>query len=132
MKRKYAPRRGLLLTPLIDVIFLVTLFFVINTSFRPELYIEVDLPESISAQGNEGGDIIITLLSTGVTRLNGRNVSMDSLTEAIMLAMEESGGSEVVIRGDKSVPYEFAVSVLDRVRLAGSNAVSLQTLGAER
>lgn len=120
--------RGLLLTPLIDIIFLLTLFFVLNTSFRQEQYLDVDLPVSETSEDIQASGIILTLRSDGSTAIDGEEVSWETVTASIRDRASVSGNTEVVIRGDENVSYGRAVAALDRVRLAGIESISLQTV----
>jgi len=119
---------GLLLTPLIDVIFLLVLFFVINTSFRQERYIDVVLPESETSEDIQADGVIITLRADGTVAVDGEDASWEALTARLRSRLDETGAREVIIRGDENVPYGRAVSALDRVRMAGTVDVSLQTV----
>ncbi len=119
---------GLLLTPLIDIIFLLCLFFVLNTSFRQERYLDVDLPESETSEDIQAVGIVLTLRQDGSTAIDGDEVSWESVTSLIRTKADESGAAEVIIRGDEEVSYGRAVAALDRVRLAGIESISLQTV----
>ncbi|MCD6343690.1 MAG: biopolymer transporter ExbD [Spirochaetaceae bacterium] len=119
---------GLLLTPLIDIIFLLTLFFVLNTSFRQEQYLDVDLPASETSEDIQASGIILTLRSDGSTAIDGEEVSWETVTVSIRDIASVSGNTEVIIRGDENVPYGRVVAALDRVRLAGIESISLQTV----
>jgi len=121
---------GLLLTPLIDIIFLLSLFFVLNTSFRQEQYLDVDLPSSETSEDIQAPGIILTLRSDGSTAVDGREVDWASVTAVIRNLADSNGTAEVIIRGDENVSYGRAVAALDRVRLAGIDAISLQTVRA--
>ena len=119
---------GLLLTPLIDIIFLLTLFFVLNTSFRQEQYLDVNLPESETSKDVQAVGIVLTLRQDGSTAIDGVEVAWESVTAALRERAEETGALEVIIRGDEAVSYGRAVAALDRVRLSGLESISLQTV----
>ena len=119
---------GLLLTPLIDIIFLLTLFFVLNTSFRQERYIDVKLPESDTSEDIQAVGLVLTLRDDGTLALDGEEVTWESLARSIEDRIGETGASEVTIRGDENVDYGTVVSAMDRIRKAGLEAVSLQTI----
>ncbi|MCK5735978.1 MAG: biopolymer transporter ExbD, partial [Spirochaetaceae bacterium] len=62
------------------------------------------------------------------TAVDGKEVNWESLTAAIRENAGNSGNTEVIIRGDENVPYGRAIAALDRVRLAGIESISLQTV----
>jgi biopolymer transport protein ExbD len=128
-KKKFrGNREGLFLTPLIDIIFILVLFFIVNTSFRQERYIDVSLPESSTSADKQSEGIILTLRADGTILLDGEDISWDELTNAVINKSRSMQVPEVVIRGDENISYGKAVAALDRVRQAGINAVTLQTL----
>lgn len=129
-RRQRRRSSGPLLTPLIDIIFLLCLFFVLNTSFRQERYIDVELPESDTSEDVQAEGIILTLRQDGSAALNGEETSWESVTNALRELSELTGAREVIIRGDENIPYGRAVEALDRVRLAGLESISLQTVRA--
>jgi biopolymer transport protein ExbD len=129
-KKRRTRRRssGPLLTPLIDIIFLLCLFFVLNTSFRQERYIDVELPESETSEDVQAEGIVLTLREDGSASLDGEEIPWESVTNAIRTISEETGSVEVIIRGDENIAYGRAVAAMDRVRLAGLESISLQTV----
>lgn len=127
-RRRRRRQSGLLLTPLIDIIFLLVVFFIINTSFRQERYIDVDLPASETSEDIQSTGIILTLRSDGTVAVDDDEVPWESVVTAISAAAAEKNAVEVIVRGDENIPYSRAVEAIDRVRLAGLDAVSLQTV----
>lgn len=119
---------GLLLTPLIDIIFLLVLFFVLNTSFRQERYIDVNLPESDTSEDIRAEGMVLTLRSDGTIDLDGVEVAWESLTKALENRIGETGAVSVTIRGDEDIDYGRIVSTMDRIRKSGLDAISLQTI----
>ena len=117
-----------MLTPMIDIIFLLTLFFVLNTSFRQERYIDVNLPESETSEDIQAEGLVLTLRSDGTLDLDGMEVSWESLTGALEDRVAETGAAAVTIRGDETIEYGTIVSAMDRIRKSGMDAVSLQTI----
>jgi len=121
-------RGGLPLTPLIDIIFLLCLFFVLNTSFRQEGYIEVNLPESETSKDGQTVEIVLTLHEDGSVSINGEDVEWDSIESILRDNAANQAAQELVIQGDKSIDYGRIIATLDKVRRAGFEAVSLQTI----
>jgi len=129
--RKNPPRRhrgGLPLTPLIDIIFLLCLFFVLNTSFRQEGYIEVNLPESETSDDGQTVEIVLTLHENGSVSIDGENVEWDSIESVLRDKAANQAARELVIQGDESIDYGRIIATLDKVRQAGFEAIALQTI----
>jgi len=125
-------RGGLLLTPLIDIIFLLCLFFVLNTSFRQENYIEVALPESDTSENKQAVGIILTLHEDGSVSIDGEGVEWDLIESVLRDEAANQAVRELVIQGDESIEYERIIAALDKVRRAGFETVSLQTIRREQ
>jgi len=125
-------RGGLLLTPLIDIIFLLCLFFVLNTSFRQENYIEVALPESDTSENKQAVGIILTLHEDGSVSIDGEGVEWGLIESVLRDEAANQAVRELVIQGDESIEYERIIAALDKVRRAGFETVSLQTIRREQ
>lgn len=86
IKRRTRARNNMSITPLVDVVFLLLLFFALTLHFSPEEAISVELPTSSSAKQQAETEIILTVPPEGVIRLNGKDVPSQSLeTELVSL-----------------------------------------------
>ena len=74
IKRRKRARNSMSITPLVDVVFLLLLFFALTLHFSPEEAISVELPTSSSAKQQSETEIILTVTPEGVIRLNGKDV----------------------------------------------------------
>lgn len=79
IKRRKRARNSMSITPLVDVVFLLLLFFALTLHFSPEEAISVELPTSSSAKQQSETEIILTVTPEGVIRLNGKDVPSQSL-----------------------------------------------------
>lgn len=125
------------LTPLIDVVFLLLIFFMVTTTFIKESSLNIDLPRSTSAETSQiDSEIIITIDKSGhyyiaKKRLQSRGVL------ALQLAIKRSyadvlnkadGHRFVTINADTRSPFQSVITALDAVRNLGLTEVSLGTL----
>ncbi len=119
---------GLMLTPLIDMIFLVLIFFVINSSIQMEPGVEVDLPEASTGKNQEAGEIVVTITGEGVLYIGDREVSRRGFPEMLRRILEEEKPAKgLTIRGDRSMPYGLLMDVMDLSRSYGVYNISLVT-----
>lgn len=112
------------LTSLIDVIFLLLLFFMLSSTFS--LYSQLDL--GVAGAGSGGGGerpkLLISVAADGVLRLNGRETMIDGLPEAIERFVEQGVARAVVVpKGD--VRLQELVATLERLKQTGLQSVSL-------
>lgn len=126
--RKYgAKNRALLLTPLLDIIFLVLLFFVVNSNFSDRNHIPVDNPKSVSESEATNQEVIITLGLDEKIFLDGEACTISELKEKLIVIKNSKGIDIVQVDGDKNISYQFLVSVIDQIKLSGIEQIALLT-----
>lgn len=115
------------LIPLIDIIFLLLVFFIYSmVSMVVYLGIPVDLPEADTAETRQGELLVITIDGRGRVFLDQEPVRPADLSGQLRTAAAEPAGKTVVISGHRTAPYQVFVEVLDKVRQAGFDRVSIQ------
>ena len=115
------------ISPLIDVVFLLLIFFIVTTVFIKETGIEVSKPRAASAEDLEKRAILIAVTSEGRVWYGGREIGMDGIRAVVSALMEEDSGMPVIIRADAAAPTEDTVKAVDAAKLAGAESVSLAT-----
>lgn len=106
------------ITPLIDLVFLLNIFFLVATYFIRNDQVEaVDLPAA--SQGKDPsedapGQLVVTVTSDGVMSLKGKPLTIDDFEAALREALHKygAGGTEVRIRADKAAPYSAVEPLL--------------------
>jgi len=119
-------RVSLELTPLIDVIFILLIFFAVSTSVElNKTSINLTLPEAESGEKEEKG-ILVSIDNKQQVRLNEAPVSLGDLRmEATVLAKVDPN-QIVILQAHNSTPYELVIQVMDRLRLSGLLNVTLE------
>lgn len=115
------------LTPLIDVVFLLLVFFLTATTFKKkdEVKLDLELPESTAGKaGKVRKTILIEVAADGQVVVDGRQVTMAALEQKLRAAAARDRKQPVLIRGDKKSAYGRIFHVLDTCELAGLRAVS--------
>lgn len=116
------PGRGPDLTPLIDMVFLLLVFFLL-TSFVIQPSVDVALPETSYGEIDEPAPITITVRMDGTLLLNGENVSADTLPSRLQ-SFGEHLQQEVIIQADRRVAFGRVVQIMDLCKKAGTEEVS--------
>ena len=125
-RRRYNIKTGIDLTPMIDIVFNLLIFFMVGTTIIETPQIEISLPKSSSAIGNEKNDaIIISIMINGEKYINGYIVEdIDkTLSELAKTELEKP----VEIRSDENVITQELITVIDSVKNAGFTRLSIAT-----
>ncbi|MDO7657773.1 MAG: biopolymer transporter ExbD [OM182 bacterium] len=118
------------LTPLIDIVFLLLIFFMVTTSFSRETRLLVSLPEASGSAENAAESIEVLVDREGGYAINGRrlvNAEVDSLVRGLEL---ESGGDIsllVVLVADAEVQHQSVVTAMEAIGRAGFASLSIAT-----
>ncbi len=117
------------LTPLIDVVFLLLLFFMVSTTFVQEpSAIEVDLPQSSAAAlVPSGSDTEILLGADGRVVIAGKVTDLATLKDELRRIAREDPSTQVVVRGDKTVAYQQLIDIMSLAQEEGLTQFSLAT-----
>jgi biopolymer transport protein ExbD len=125
---------GINLTPMIDVVFLLLIFFLAATTFaREEVELDLRLPEAKTGQpSGVGRQLIVNVLADGRLSVDGREVSMEALRQKLSAAGLRDRDQAVLVRGDKQAQFGVGLQVLDACRLAKIQKVDFAALPIQK
>ncbi len=116
------------LTPLIDIVFLLLVFFMLTAHFIEDQAIDINLPKASSAKPIEKDEYVeIVLTPEGELMVGGKPVAKDNLEETIRGALHAPGKRFVRLRGDHESNFGMAVHVMDAARKAGAESLDILT-----
>lgn len=111
------------LTPLIDVVFLLLIFFMVSTTFKKESEISIDLPEAATEKSEKAKEAIeITIDKTGKYYVNQQeviNTSADTLKGAIRKVLGDRKDPPLIISADAKTPHQAVITAMDAARQLG-------------
>ncbi len=122
------------LTPMIDVVFLLLIFFMVTTTFLdPEREIEIELPatESAGEAQESPEEIILNVLRNGDIVFAGETLGSEELVNLLKGYAQNDPGTPVTIRGHREARHESIVSVMDACGLAGLQNLAVGTTQEE-
>lgn len=130
-KRQRPDEVGVNITPLIDVVFLLLIFFMVSTTFTRETHLSVDLPEATGQPTSEQVENVeIVINAAGQYAVNQRGLR-DSKLETIKIALKEiSGGNKTLpltITADANTPHQSVVRAMDAAGQMGFVHLSITT-----
>jgi biopolymer transport protein ExbD len=111
--------------PLVDMVFLLLIFFVVTTSFVKETGIDVQRSTAATAERKERGNIMLAISAEGQVYMENKRIDVRSVRALIERALAEDPESGVVIVADKDSNTGTVVQAMDQCRLAGATNVSL-------
>jgi len=111
-------------SPLIDMVFILLIFFIVTTVFVEETGVEVDKPQSASAISLEKNSILLAVTSKGEVVYGGREVGVSGV-RPLVKRLTQSEDMPVIIQGDEEASYGLIVRVIDEAKLGGARNVSL-------
>ena len=115
------------LTPLIDVVFLLLVFFMLTSHFVREESIKVDLPTAQSGAADDREYLQVVLDAQGRILMHDHFIDASDLEARLQAELSERSDKIVRIRGDRSASLGLAVGVLDAARKAGAEGVDIVT-----
>ena len=111
--------------PLIDMVFLLLIFFVVTTSFVKETGIDVQRSTAATAETVDRGNVLLGVSAAGEIFYDGRRIDVRSVRAHIERALAEDPEAAVVVVADKNAVTGIVVQAMDQCRLAGAKNVSL-------
>ncbi|MGD8843227.1 MAG: biopolymer transporter ExbD [Gammaproteobacteria bacterium] len=131
LRQSRPPQPEVNLTPLIDVVFILLIFFMVSTTFQRESKIKIELPEASAEVVEEPRDVLEIVIDVEgryfIDQEQVVNTELDTLISAIGKAIGTETDVPVVIRADRHTPYESVVRAMDATAQLGLVKISLAT-----
>ncbi len=115
------------MTPMLDIVFIMLIFFIVTTSFVKESGIDVNRPTAQTATRKEQGNIIVAIKANGDVWIDKRLVDIRAVRANVSRLHAEQPLGSVVIAADKETRVKVLTQVMDQVRLAGIMNASIAT-----
>ena len=113
------------MTPMLDVVFILLIFFIVTASFVKEAGIDVNRPEAATAVKKERANILVAISDKGDVWINKRKVDIRTVQANIERLKAENPQGSVVIQADKKATTDILIKVMDSARAAGVFDVSI-------
>lgn len=114
------------ISPLIDVVFILLIFFIVTTVFVEETGVDVTKPQASSAVDLEKNSILIAITDTGQVVYGGRQIGVSGV-RSIVKRLNQKDDMPVIIQADESVPTKLLVRVIDEAKIGGAPSVNIST-----
>ncbi|ABA57128.1 ExbD/TolR family protein [Nitrosococcus oceani] len=130
MREQYSQRQSgsavnINLTPLIDMVFILLIFFIVTTSFVKETGVEVNRPSAETAVRKERSNILIAIRANDEIWMDQRQIDIRAVRANVERLYAENPEGAVVIVADEDSKTGLVINVMDQARLAGVTDVSI-------
>lgn len=115
------------MTPLIDVVLMLVIFFMLTTTFVLAPGIRVDLPQGRSVQRVHEGDAIVIVTQEGTLYYRDEKIDLKALQAALQQAQQEQPGLRLVIKADQNARHGRVVEVMDMAKGVGIERLAIAT-----
>ncbi|WP_333797302.1 ExbD/TolR family protein [Rheinheimera sp.] len=123
--KREAEEAAIDLTPMLDVVFIMLIFFIVTTSFVKEAGIDVNRPKATKQISKPSATIFVAIRANGEIWLDKRAVDVERVGATIEKLLAESPTDTVIIQADKEAKHGVVVSVMDQIKIAGIDKISI-------
>lgn len=127
MARRHAQRDEpeINITPMLDIVFIMLIFFIVTTTFIRETGVEVDKPEAVTSEPQPQANILVAIQSNGSIWMNRQEIDLHEVRGFVERARAENPESGAIIIADRGARSGDLVEVMDQIQLAGINRISI-------
>ena len=118
------------MTPMLDIVFIMLIFFIVTTVFVKEAGIEVNKPNGSLAVMPKNANIFIAITEDGKVWIDKRPVETDLIRSNLERLMAEQPSDVIIIQADKKAEHGLVVEVMDQIKAAGIDRISIATAGS--
>lgn len=113
------------LTPMLDVTFIMLIFFIVTTSFVKEAGLDVRKPEAMTTEAKIRASIMIAVSETGQVWMQKRQIELDAVRPLVEAAKSENPEGSAMIIADRGAPAGVVIAVMDQARLGGVTDIAI-------
>jgi biopolymer transport protein ExbD len=122
---------GIDMSPMIDCVFILLIFFIVTTTFVEETGVEVDKPQAASAARLEKTSILLALTSKGEVVYGGKEIGLAGI-QPLVKRMLQKEDVPVIVQADTAAPSGLLVRAIDEAKLGGALKVSIATAKSKK
>lgn len=132
-KSRLKPEFSIMMTPMIDVVFLLLIFFMVTYTQADRTAQTVSLPRSsTSAPVDVNKILVVSLKKDGSVYVKDKKLSKQEFTREVKKYIQDTGLKQIILRGDELVPYGSLMEIMDIAKESGIEKISLSTRSTQR
>lgn len=113
------------MTPMLDIVFIMLIFFIVTTSFIKEAGIEVIKPEAANQSKQKAANIFIAVRDSGEVWMDKKAVDVERIAPNLEKLLAEQPSDVIIIQADKSAKHGVVIKVMDAIKEAGVDRISI-------
>lgn len=113
------------MTPMLDIVFIMLIFFIVTTSFVKESGVTVSTPQASTAAKQENANIFIAITAAGEVWIDRTPVDPRAVRAVVARLHADNPEGSVIIQSDAKATTDTLVNVMDQVRLAGVEGIAI-------
>jgi len=119
------------ITPMLDIVFIMLIFFIVTTTFIKETGVTVEKPEALTAESRPQGNILVGVDSDNQIWMNGNQIELSDVRTLVQRSRAENPEGSVILIADRGSRQGTLVDVMDQVQAAGVRrmAISAERIG---
>jgi biopolymer transport protein ExbD len=118
------------MTPMLDIVFIMLIFFIVTTVFVKEAGIDVNKPNGSLAISPKNANIFIAITEDGKVWMDKRQIDVDTIRANLERLMAEQPSDVIIIQADRKSEHGLVVEVMDQIKSAGIDRISIATAGS--
>ena len=125
-RKRAAEEAEINITPMLDIVFIMLIFFIVTTSFVKELGVDLDRPSNAPVKEEKRSEVIpVRIEANGQIFVENRLVNVGAVRANIVTGLAGKPNATVVVIADRDADSGYIVTVIDQARVAGAGKVSL-------
>ena len=113
------------ITPMMDIVFIMLIFFIVTTSFVAVPGIDPQRPPAETAEEKPGANVLVAVSSTGQIWMNKQAIELDDVRRLVENTLAENPESSAVIIADEEAGSGVLIDLMDQIRLGGIGSISI-------
>ncbi|MEO0481641.1 MAG: biopolymer transporter ExbD [Planctomycetota bacterium] len=119
------------ISPLIDCVFILLIFFIVTTTFVEETGVDVNKPQSSSAEALDKNSMLLAITPAGNVYFGGQDIGIGGVQREVKRELQKDPNTPIIIQADRDATVGIFNRVLDEVNLAGATQVSISNSPAD-
>ncbi|MEQ8934552.1 MAG: biopolymer transporter ExbD [Amphiplicatus sp.] len=114
-------------TPLLDIVFIMLIFFIVTSTFVKEPGVDIERPEALTASDRKLASILVAIAPDNTIWVNKEEIKLEEVRNAVEQLRRENPKGTAVVQADKASESRYLVDVLNQIKAAGISDVAVST-----